>query len=283
MAEMTGDHLKTDQTRNRPVSSDVLSDRGLPEPLTTYGFLTLTWEVANELRTEFPEASRLLLVHDAVLDRDAALQSIKALLTRERGNGTPARRTGAIGYAANALFQRILIEGAGHPLDRPDFSFLRKFDVTCEYDGHGSDWTCVAPLWSAYMRSNPHTRWSHLAYLHALGTECDGLGYLQVAREGPSWLARHPNSGFEPFVLQAIAEAYETWWSLSRAPKDEEFVTASEHAEGADDAQLEAVRWFSRLRERHPDSAQALASAVRANQIAIGVDTGQRRFFCVIP
>jgi hypothetical protein len=78
-----------------------------------------------------------------------------------------------------------------------------------------------------------------------------------------------------------VARAYETWWSLSLAPDDEDLVTASEHTDGAEAARLEAIRWYARILRVAPTSVEALHARRVIVQIRVGVDTGERWFYAV--
>jgi hypothetical protein len=230
-----------------------------------------------------PEAADVLLDRSGIPDQEAVLRTSLQVLKGARQQTTMAMR-GAFAIAAHELLAKLYIEGEAPPLARPPYAQLGKLGASCEYDGHGDSWDCAAPaLVAAFMRQYPHARWSHLFYLEALGAECEGAGYAEVIKEGIPWLRRHPNSEFAPFLTAAIAAAYETRWSLSLASEDEEFVRASDYADGAAAAREQAIRWYDRLQQKYPESAEAKAAVLNSNQVKIGVDTGQRRFYCVIP
>jgi hypothetical protein len=104
-----------------------------------------------------------------------------------------------------------------------------------------------------------------------------------VIREGQGWLPKH-DSPLSARVILAVAEAYETWWSLGQAPKDEDdMVDAEEHRPGAREARGWAIAWYERLFRQKPDTTEshdALGSYIRLLE---NIDTGSRRFFCRIP
>jgi hypothetical protein len=268
--------------RHHLLESGARAADDLPESFSTFGYNSVTWEVANLLWPLFPEASDLLLDSHAIPDQAAVLRTSIALLKAADRQKTMEMR-GATAIGAQGLLGKLWIEGETPPLQRPEYASLRPFDLDCAYDGHGGGWACGTGLLPAFVGQYPHSRWSHQMYLEGLGRECDGFGYRQVIEEAVPWLRRHPGSEFGPFVTAAIAQAYETWWSLSLAPADEEFVTAAEYSEGAARARELAIEWYHRLRGEYPQSVEARLSVTRANQLEIGVDTAQRRYFCVIP
>ena len=98
---------------------------------------------------------------------------------------------------------------------------------------------------------------------------------------GTAWLKQNPNSPLAITVMSHVARAYETWWSLSLAPEDEELVTASEHKEGAEEARLQAIRWYERILRDAPTSVEARYARRVIVQITVGVDTGERGFYAV--
>jgi hypothetical protein len=134
-------------------------------------------------------------------------------------------------------------------------------------------------------RRRPGTRWGQLAFLDRLSggwTEFpDGDQYRHVITQGTAWLKQYPNSPLAVTVMSHVARAYETWWSLSLAPEDEELVTASDHKEGAAEARLQAIRWYERILRESPTSVEARHARRVIVQITVGIDTGERGFYAV--
>jgi hypothetical protein len=102
--------------------------------------------------------------------------------------------------------------------------------------------------------------------------------YRDVIKSGLARLRASPNR-VTPALLLSLAQAYETWWSLSLAPDDEELVTRSDHASGAVDARREAIKWYERVMSDFPYSREAERARRVIIQIRVGVDTGQRTYF----
>jgi hypothetical protein len=114
--------------------------------------------------------------------------------------------------------------------------------------------------------------------------ECED-SYRDVATHGQEWLARNPASPYRLVVTRAVAAAYETWWSLSKAPEYDElaFVSKEDATKGAAEARVRAIEWNERLLSElpaglaHPDIDRTIV------HLHADVDTGARTYHCVIP
>jgi hypothetical protein len=83
-------------------------------------------------------------------------------------------------------------------------------------------------------------------------------------------------------VLLALAEAYETWWSLSRAsPEKEIYADPSQYQDGAETARDQAIAYYEQVLRQAPADAAAAAARRQLPRLRLGIDTNQRRFFCV--
>ena len=100
-----------------------------------------------------------------------------------------------------------------------------------------------------------------------------------IIANGTAWLKGHPRSPMAIAVMLDVAQAYETWWSLSLGPDDEELLTPSDHREGSENARLQAIRWYERFIGEFPNSREAEHARRVLMQIQVGVDTGSRVFF----
>jgi hypothetical protein len=93
-------------------------------------------------------------------------------------------------------------------------------------------------------------------------------------------------------VQLAVAQAYETWWSLSQAPGPGEDLTEAEEAEpdanpqqyqeGAEAARQQAIAGYEQLLQTAPQSDYAAYARRVLPRLKLGIDTGQRRFYCVM-
>jgi hypothetical protein len=107
--------------------------------------------------------------------------------------------------------------------------------------------------------------------------------FRDVVEHGESFLADHPNSPVRLRVRFAVANAYETWWSISLAPAtDENFGTYPRRAENdrtSDAARLKAISGYEQIERVAPGSDYALFAARHLPRLRLRLDTGLRRWF----
>jgi len=110
--------------------------------------------------------------------------------------------------------------------------------------------------------------------------------FRDVIAKGEAFLASRPRTDFRKQVLYALAVANESWWSIAHASKDDQWVSgipyprSSANAQQAGRARDEAVRYYREVASLYPGSPEAASALRRLPRLALGVDTGQRRFFC---
>jgi hypothetical protein len=150
-------------------------------------------------------------------------------------------------------------------------------------------------LWRVW-REWPDTEGGELAFLGLLGggfSTGPGEGcppnpdlFHEVIERGEAFLASHPRTDFRRQVLYALAQANESWWSIGHAPKDDPWVNAppyprrAENARTAAGAREEAIRYYREVARMDPGSPEAASALRRLPRLELGLDTGQRRFFC---
>jgi hypothetical protein len=150
-------------------------------------------------------------------------------------------------------------------------------------------------LWRVWQES-PETEGGELAFLELQqrGWNTDpGEGcprnpdlFREVIDKGEAFLAAHPRTDFRKHVLYALAQANESWWSIAHAPADDEFVNAPPYPRRAANAQQagrardEAIRYYREVVRLAPGSPEAASALRRLPRLELGLDTGQRRFFC---
>jgi hypothetical protein len=150
-------------------------------------------------------------------------------------------------------------------------------------------------LWNVW-RESPDTEAGELAFLElqARGWTTDsGEGcpanpdlFRTVIERGEDFLARHPRSDFRVEVLFALAQANESWWSIGHAPKDDPWVGAPpyprriENVNTAEAARARAIRYYREVVASAPNTLRAATAIRRLPRLVLGLDTGQRVFFC---
>ena len=182
---------------------------------------------------------------------------------------------------ANAAPMRRLLAGYGATVGGPSHH------VGLEY-WHGLLWR----VWKEF----PQTEGGELAFLELQrrGWNTDpGDGcpknpdlFREVIERGENFLAQHPHSDFRTEVQYGLAVANESWWSIGHAPADDPIVSAppyprrAANARTREEARERAIRYYRQVVQEAPDSPLALAALRRLPRLLLGLDTGQRLFFC---
>lgn len=148
--------------------------------------------------------------------------------------------------------------------------------------------------------------WGRVAFLKMtrrgweVGGACENGSddFRLVIRYGEEFLRSYPDSEVSRAVLLEVARAYETWWSLSRASRDP-YVDPRRYRSGADNARKNAIRlyksYLTALEGRAPRTGKTAGKGVAAIfeqrnlqeieekifRLKRGVDTNQRRYFCI--
>ena len=150
-------------------------------------------------------------------------------------------------------------------------------------------------LWRVW-RESPETEAGELAFLELQGggwSTASGEGcprnpdlFREVIDKAEAFLATHPKTDFRKRVLYALAVANESWWSIAHSPADDPWVSAppyprrAENARQADRARDDAIRYYRDVVAMAPDSPEAASALRRLPRLLLGLDTGQRRFYC---
>jgi hypothetical protein len=150
-------------------------------------------------------------------------------------------------------------------------------------------------LWRVW-REWPDTEGGELAFL-----ELQRLGWSTVSGDGcpqnpdlfreviaraEAFLAAHPRTDFRRQVLYALAVANESWWSIAHAPADDGWVSGipyprrAANGRQAGRARDEAIRYYREVVRLAPGTPEAASALRRLPRLEMGLDTGQRSFFC---
>jgi hypothetical protein len=110
--------------------------------------------------------------------------------------------------------------------------------------------------------------------------------FRDVIEKGEAFLAQRPATRFRKEIVYAIAVANESWWSIAHAPADDEWVNAPPYprreinARQAAAARQFAIQYYREVVRLAPESPEAASALRRLPRLELGLDTGQRRFFC---
>jgi hypothetical protein len=101
-----------------------------------------------------------------------------------------------------------------------------------------------------------------------------------VIPKATEFLDRRQGSPYRLDVRFALAQAYETWWSLSKAAPDA-YVDPPLYAEGAEQARKSATDLYEEIASKAPESPLASYARRRLPRLKLRLDTQQRTFFCI--
>ncbi len=147
----------------------------------------------------------------------------------------------------------------------------------------------IHDLLQKVWRDYPNTAWGGEAFLlfESMGWDSSGMceagsdQFRTVIANAEKFLADHPASPHRLDVTLAKGMAYETWWSLSRARPGDDYVEAAKYRDGAAAARQKAIGIYEQIAKIAPDGAEAAYSRRRVPRLKLGIDTGQRAFFCI--
>lgn len=246
---------------------------------------TLDRKLVRELRATFSTLSILLA------PEPPELEEVHLLLLRLLDSAKTAapKRRPLLLLAADRLAERLEYQYPPSPQWEQQRQKLAGYGLTYEYDPLGGGWRYTHDLlwriWSDYGT----TAWGEHAFLLLQSQGWDtGVGcakgsdqFREVIRRGERFLKRRPQSPRRIDVLFAVAQAYETWWSLSQAAERDDYVDRAAYQAGAPGARTKAIKLYERVLCLAPDSLQAAYARRRLPRLKFGLDTNQRRFFCI--
>ena len=114
-----------------------------------------------------------------------------------------------------------------------------------------------------------------------VGCPGDPATFRSVIAESSRFLNRHRNSSYRRDFLFDLAQAYETWWSLSQASRDDDYVNAEKFTEGADLARGRAIELYQQVVHEAPKSDVAAYAMLVLPRLQSKLDTSQRQYYCI--
>ena len=166
---------------------------------------------------------------------------------------------------------------------------LAAHGLSFEWDELGGTWVYTHDLLWRLWTTYPGTRWGEEAFLALLSrgwdthVACrDGSDRFRlVIANSDAFLRANRETPLRAQVLLLLAQAYETWWSLSLASDRDEYADRRNYQSGALRARRNAIATYDELLQRYGRSQQADFARLALPRLSLGIDTGQRRFFCV--
>ncbi|MDE3137791.1 MAG: hypothetical protein KGL59_14525 [Acidobacteriota bacterium] len=154
-------------------------------------------------------------------------------------------------------------------------------------------------LWSAW-RAAPESEWGQDAFFLLLASGWDTSGvchngtdqFRTVIEQGQKFLASNPSSPLRLPVTYLLAEAYETWWSLSEWSSCSPVIdlgpspcraspASARYQSDAEAARQQAIADYEALLASDPSIYGTPALRRRLARLKLGIDTNQRQFYCL--
>jgi hypothetical protein len=239
----------------------------------------------------YARAMRATLTPAAVRE---TIQDLTAILRDADASGPPRRALCLLAAddVANKLSQWLTESAAADDVRRLLARYGARLGGMTHYGGLGYRHELLERVW----RESPETEAGELAFLKlqsggwsngpAEGCPPNPDLFGEVIVKAEAFLAAHPRTDFRTQVLYALAQANESWWSIAHAPANDEFVNAPPYPRRAANAQQagrardEAIRYYREVVHLAPGSPEAASALRRLPRLELGLDTGQRRFFC---
>ena len=253
------------------------------------------------LAKDFPHASALLGDSDeqpapeAVYDAAAEIAKVAAATT-------PDRRPMLLLAADRLIARWRLPEQPKLPAEiEARVNELAKIDdAHFTWDSLGDSWIYQHDLFWAAWRAAPDTEWGQDAFFLLLESGWDTSGvcrkgadaFRTVIEQGQKFLAAHADSPVRLPVTYLVAEAYETWWSLSEWSSCSPVIdlgpgpcraapASTGYRAGAEAARQQAIADYDALLAADPATHDTPALRRRLARLKLGIDTNQRRFYCL--
>jgi hypothetical protein len=173
---------------------------------------------------------------------------------------------------------------------------LASYGLTYQRDSEEQSWAYGSGLLKRVWTEYGNTPWGERAFLLLLdhgwdagpGGQADSDQFRPVIQQGLQFLEKHPNSPYRLDVQFDVAQAYETWWSLSQALPPEERLDETEpdanpleYKKGAEGARQKAIEAYEQLLQGAPQSDYAVYARRVLPRLKLRLDTGQRRFYSI--
>ena len=246
-------------------------------------------KLLTQVRQVYPEIAELMLLERAATHDEIRIAAAVKTLLDARDRATSSNERAWLSLAADQVLSRLAITGEPPPERRPGLAALKPFGVTFRYDEHAGEWHYLRGLLDEIIRHYPFNDWAQMALVHKIAHGWDLVAcensYAATIQHGTEWLGRNPSSPYRLVVTQAVAQAYETWWSLSKAPEYDFLAHHSrdEATRGAAKARLEAITWYRRVLELMPAGLPIKEIERAIIHLSVDIDTGQRRYHCAVP
>jgi hypothetical protein len=249
--------------------------------------------LAEKLKTQLPQLPALLAA-DPPRDSDADamrahLEMLANLADRSRALPKPMFLLLADRLAA-------MLGAAWDPRSQPlERNFGERnfkagpFLFGYHYDQLGATWVYDHALARQVYRDytdTPAGEWAFLTleklgWNTSVGSPGDPATFRSVIAESAHFFDHHRNSPYRLHFLFDLAQAYETWWALSQARPDDDYVVAANYTQGAEDARKRAIELYGQILREAPHSDFEEYAKLTLARLESKLDTGQRQYYCI--
>jgi hypothetical protein len=248
-------------------------------------------KLISNFGSAFPELPEIYSTENPQVDPKIVRPVLQRIL--DAAKNAPAGRRPALLLAADAVAGRLAFPSVVPP--SPDlqkqFDELAAQGLTFKYAELDDGWTYQSDLLWLLWREYASTEAGEDAFVLLLRrgwdtTSCCGQGsdnFRAVIREGEAFLAKRPQSPHHLDVVFLLAQAYETWWSLSLTPdanQEEGDPAPAAYREGAGAAREKAIAYYEEVLKAAPEGPEAKCSRQPLEMLQANQDTHQRRFYC---
>jgi hypothetical protein len=244
-----------------------------------------------KLGADYPGLSEILKVNDAPQDPQIIRQLLDKLLASAKSAAPEKKPT--LFLAADAMAARLPWPSVVPPnpeLQR-QFNDLAAEGLTFTWVEIDGGWTYENNLLRRLWREYPASEEGGDAFVLLLRQGWDagpccktGLSsFRRVIEQGEAFLSTRANSPHRQDVVFLVAQAYETWWSLSLVPeenREEGDPSPEAYRAGAAAAREKAIGYYSEIVAANPDGVEANCSRKPLALLKANEDTRQRRFYC---
>jgi len=241
----------------------------------------------QDLGKEFPGFNTLLSEEPGEERRPLQRQTLQQLLAA--ASAAPAARKAELLLAADRVANLLADVQRGDQSIFQRAQTIAGFQLNERYSELGGAWAYQHDLLRQVWRDYKNTEWGDAAFLlqERMGWDTSGMcestsdQFREVIAHGEEFLANHPAGPHRLEVILAVGQAYETWWSLSRAGPNNDYVEPEKYRQGADAARVKAIKIYEQVATLAPTSLEAVFAKRELPRLKLSLDTVQRRYFCV--
>jgi len=245
-------------------------------------------QLAEQLGAAFSRSAVLLASPGQPTSDQLALRPALLELLEAANTSVPERRVLLL-MAADRLADRLLVTERQSSDWDEQRQHLGTYGLTFQWNELGGAWQYTHDLLWQIWKESGDTAWGDQAFVLLLshgwdtrvGCENGSDQFRAVILNGEQSLRERPRSPNRAQVLLFLAQSYETWWSLSRASDRDDYVDPHKYQDGADAARQKAVNYYETVLRLPDTSDQAASARLALPRLKLGIDTHQRRFYCI--